>query len=66
MTEYIEWVKEYCKELDSLLATGSISLRQYWDECKTLRSQIDEKIEEEKKKSERSVFKIVEGWFNDD
>lgn len=70
MNEYIEWVKEYVRELDSLLATGVITLRQYWGECKTLCDQIDERIEGVQQN--RSAFdkmlgdplKIIEGWFH--
>lgn len=73
MLDYIEWVKEYVKELDSLLATGVITLRQYWAECKTLCDQLEEKIKEEQEKQNKNVFdkmlgdpiKIIERWFGE-
>ena len=73
MLDYIEWVKEYVKELDSLLATGVITLRQYWAECKVLCDQLEEKIKEEQEKQNKNVFdkmlgdpiKIIERWFGE-
>lgn len=73
MLDYIEWVKEYVKELDSLLATGVIPLRKYWAECKVLCDQLEEKIKEEQEKQNRTVFdkmlgdpiKVIERWFGE-